>query len=510
MTTSIAPTDPTPQVGIVLPRVKKSFLPMNVTAEEDMAAEVEIEAEAETGIIIAIAVIIVTPIDTNDTVPDLPLVLVLVPDLVPDLVLVVIVTDTIVTIVHDPEMDPVTEAMSMPMTTNRNHHLMPRTQTPTSNTNQSPKNRKLHPIPHNQKHHLPPLKQQPLKLKLKHPVHQVHQVHQIKNEITLTHQIKLWYPTLPPTPPLPSPIPNTSTPTPYPSTPSHSQSFSDIGGGGSGNSSRRGYGATKSSSSRYGSANDGDSQYIRTSQTIETNIQKIARNSKTIEDMIQRLGTSKDTHEFRIKLERVTKQTSSLAKETADLIKRLATFDGGSLTENKLRRQQQTKLRNDFQEVLKMFELVSRESAEHQKHTMARERALSASAHDMNYDVEQGEKAGLLDEHQRAQQLQLENELEFNETIIQEREESIKEVEQAINEVNLIFKDMAVIVNEQGKQLENIEAIAEKSSDRVADGVTDLRKASKWQKAARNKMCILLVIILVVGGVVTLLALPSN
>lgn len=44
----------------------------------------------------------------------------------------------------------------------------------------------------------------------------------------------------------------------------------------------------------------------------------------------------------------------------------------------------------------------------------------------------------------------MENEIVFNEAIIEEREQGIKEIQQQIGEVNEIFKDLAVLVHEQG------------------------------------------------------------
>lgn len=42
------------------------------------------------------------------------------------------------------------------------------------------------------------------------------------------------------------------------------------------------------------------------------------------------------------------------------------------------------------------------------------------------------------------------NEIVFNESIIEEREQGIKEIQHQISEVNEIFKDLAVLVHEQG------------------------------------------------------------
>lgn len=46
--------------------------------------------------------------------------------------------------------------------------------------------------------------------------------------------------------------------------------------------------------------------------------------------------------------------------------------------------------------------------------------------------------------------LLLDNEISFNEAIIEEREQGIQEIQQQIGEVNEIFKDLAVLVHGQG------------------------------------------------------------
>lgn len=47
----------------------------------------------------------------------------------------------------------------------------------------------------------------------------------------------------------------------------------------------------------------------------------------------------------------------------------------------------------------------------------------------------------------------LENEITFNDAIIEEREQGIKEVQQQISEVNEIFKDLADLVHVQGAMI---------------------------------------------------------
>lgn len=44
----------------------------------------------------------------------------------------------------------------------------------------------------------------------------------------------------------------------------------------------------------------------------------------------------------------------------------------------------------------------------------------------------------------------MDNEISFNEAMIEEREQGIREVEEQIEQANEIFKDLAVLVHYQG------------------------------------------------------------
>ena len=50
----------------------------------------------------------------------------------------------------------------------------------------------------------------------------------------------------------------------------------------------------------------------------------------------------------------------------------------------------------------------------------------------------------------RQEVLQLDNEIVFNEAIIEEREQAIQEIQQQIGEVHEVFKDLATLVHAQG------------------------------------------------------------
>ncbi|XP_050901615.1 syntaxin-23-like [Lathyrus oleraceus] len=87
----------------------------------------------------------------------------------------------------------------------------------------------------------------------------------------------------------------------------------------------------------------------------------------------------------------------------------------------------------------------------------------------------------LLVESKRQDVISLDNEISFNEAIIEEREQGIQEVQQQIGEVNEIFKDLAVLVHEQGEMIDDIGSNIEHSHEATAQAKSELVKASKTQ-----------------------------
>lgn len=56
------------------------------------------------------------------------------------------------------------------------------------------------------------------------------------------------------------------------------------------------------------------------------------------------------------------------------------------------------------------------------------------------------EKSGLLDREREIEFMQVENDLQFSEALIVEREQGIKEIEKSVHDVNDIFHDLAVLI----------------------------------------------------------------
>lgn len=81
---------------------------------------------------------------------------------------------------------------------------------------------------------------------------------------------------------------------------------------------------------------------------------------------------------------------------------------------------------------------------------------------------------------------------------IQGRHDAAKEIERSLLEVHKLFLDMAVMVEAQGEQMDNIEHHVINASNYVQDGNKNLIKAKDYQRSSRRWMCIGIIVLLVI------------
>ncbi|KAK4377789.1 hypothetical protein RND71_004085 [Anisodus tanguticus] len=91
---------------------------------------------------------------------------------------------------------------------------------------------------------------------------------------------------------------------------------------------------------------------------------------------------------------------------------------------------------------------------------------------------------------------------------IQERHEAVKELERNLKELHQVFLDMAVLVESQGVQLDDIESQVNRANSFVRGGAQQLEVARKHQKSSRKWTCIAIIILLVIILVVVLSIQP--
>lgn len=107
-------------------------------------------------------------------------------------------------------------------------------------------------------------------------------------------------------------------------------------------------------------------------------------------------------------------------------------------------------------------------------------------------------------QQQQATNLADQGEVDFQESLIIEREEEIRNIEQGVGDLNVLFRQVAQIVGEQGEQLNSIADNVENVRDDTRQADVENRQAARYQKAARNKSCCLLLILAVIMTIVLL------
>ncbi|MED6219222.1 Syntaxin-22 [Stylosanthes scabra] len=231
-------------------------------------------------------------------------------------------------------------------------------------------------------------------------------------------------------------------------------------------------------------------------QAVAAGIFQINTAVSTFQRLVNTLGTPKDTPELREKLHKTRLHIGQLVKDTSAKLKQASEIDHQSDI-NASKKIADAKLAKDFQAVLKEFQKAQRLAAERETAYTPFVPQAAPSSYSANEDANSGkapEQRALLVESRRQEVLFLDNEIAFNEAIIEEREQGIQEIQQQIGEVNEIFKDLAVLVHEQGAMIDDIGSNIEHSHAATAQARTQLAKASKTQRSNSSLTCLLLVI----------------
>lgn len=229
--------------------------------------------------------------------------------------------------------------------------------------------------------------------------------------------------------------------------------------------------------------------------------------------MTNLLGTARDSEDLRTQLRQIQEGTSNIARETSAALKKLESLPPSNPNELAARKVQMSKLKGEFQTALQQLQAASQIALGKERDTLKKVRAdndvtrkPAVGREPQPYAPQDEERAPLFgDDHH--QQRMLDQQVDFNTGLIHEREEAIREIEAAMTEVNEIYKDLNVLVIEQGERLDTIEDNMASADERVQEGVVQLKSAQKYQKSAKKKICCLLVIVAIIAAVMVLILL---
>ncbi|GAV74967.1 Syntaxin domain-containing protein/SNARE domain-containing protein [Cephalotus follicularis] len=248
------------------------------------------------------------------------------------------------------------------------------------------------------------------------------------------------------------------------------------------------------------------------SQAVAAGIFQINTAVAAFRRLVDAIGTAKDTPDHRLKLHNTRQRILQLVKETSAKLKALSESDHQiNANVNPSKRIEDAKLARDFQSTLQEFQKVQQLASERESTYSPSLPPPSSTSSISAYDEDSAptmhqDKQPFLYEHKRQEILLLDNEISFNEAIIDEREQGIRDIEEEIGQANEIFKDLAVLVHEQGVVIDDIHSNIDASGVATTQAKVQLAKASKSVKS-RSSWCWWVLVIFVLALVIFLLVL---
>ena len=164
----------------------------------------------------------------------------------------------------------------------------------------------------------------------------------------------------------------------------------------------------------------------------------------------------------------------------------------------------QQKLSREFQASGTEFQSIQRLALEKQRATATASRAALDAGDKAQLD---GDSPPLQQSQQQEQEqirLASQDEVDFQDSLIVERESEIRNIEQSVGELNELFRDVAHIVHEQGVGIDSIAGNVQNVAQDTRHADLELRSANRYQKSARGKACCLLVILAIVLVIIVL------
>ncbi|KAL1968822.1 hypothetical protein VTN77DRAFT_1183 [Rasamsonia byssochlamydoides] len=241
-----------------------------------------------------------------------------------------------------------------------------------------------------------------------------------------------------------------------------------------------------------------DPEFQRFTENLSNQLFTLTSNTSNLSKQIALLGTKRDTERVRERVHDLLEETRAGFKVVGEGIKKVQTWEDV----NPAQKWTQQKLSSEFKARLEEFQTVQRRALERQRASAAATR----TALDESAPIAAGEEQQQQLLQQEQPRLANQDEVDFQEALIIEREAEIRNIEQSVSELNELFRDVAHIVHEQGGQLDIISENVERVTNDTRGAHVELRSASRYQKNARNKMFCLLIILAIILAIIVLAA----
>lgn len=252
-----------------------------------------------------------------------------------------------------------------------------------------------------------------------------------------------------------------------------------------------------------------DPEFDRLSQDMMNKLFTLSGNTSRLRTEIGHLGTRRDTARVRERVRDLIDESQETLKAVGEGVKKVQTWgdDHGGDELTPAQKYKQQKLFREFRSSLEEFQGLQRQALEKQRASVS---AARAAAHEEE-EGHGGDNVPLSPTGQQQQQLMQQDlrlapqdEVDFQEALIAERETEIQNIEQGVGDLNVLFQQVAQIVTEQGEQLGGIAENVERTHEDTRGADRELRQAARYQKNARSKACCLLIVLAVILTIIVL------
>lgn len=241
--------------------------------------------------------------------------------------------------------------------------------------------------------------------------------------------------------------------------------------------------------------------------SITDGLYELGNSINILRRLLSRLNTNKATKASEERLASVTEESTKRFKRLGEDVKEMADWDAKQLSATQKFTQQ--KLSKEFGGLLTEFRNLQRTAAEKQRQrNEATKLAIDAEQH--------SEQTPLLNDNSNSNNRQLQtqqlsvvnqDEVDFQNSMVLERESEIQNIEQGVNEINMIFKDLGTLVSQQGAQLDTVEDNISNLAQNSENASKQLKKADEHQRKRRNWSCCVLLVLAVVLTIILLAVL---
>lgn len=223
------------------------------------------------------------------------------------------------------------------------------------------------------------------------------------------------------------------------------------------------------------------SEFIMINNRISGSIFKASNNITAIQRMIQ--NDSIKNPKIREQQLKLTDEVRQLTKDINADLKLLNSKNYSEYEEASTKQKDMIykKLSRDFESVLKRFQEVSKLSAQKNLEIVNRAK-YQQQQQSLAEEEEPNENQPLLSSENQLQIQIVENEMNFNESLITERENELRDIERSMNEINEIFRDLGTMVNDQQYLLDNIESNVIDISTNIDNANSELVTATRLDR----------------------------